>query len=196
MLGRNALKLVNELALSDDIKPFNENLVRQVIDEMQALYEANLNDVNTTVSDIENSTSRFMSVQLRHAALNRNKRCLLAYVYNRMRRLRQARWEFGSILPTEISVNMLSLESQWYQAYNKSLATYMRSIGDNQGLNLTMDMMPPKSLYIEVRCLVDYGKFELDDGQVISLKKNTHHLLPRAQCEPLIRQGILEHVNC
>lgn len=47
-----------------------------------------------------------------------------------------------------------------------------------------------------MRCLVDYGKFELDDGQVISLKKNTHHLLPRAQCEPLIRQGILEHVNC
>ncbi|XP_008556431.1 DNA replication complex GINS protein PSF1 [Microplitis demolitor] len=195
MFGKEALKLITELELSEDIKPFNENLVRKVMDEMQSLYEANLEDVNTTVSDSDDSASRYMSVQLRHAALNRNKRCLLAYVYNRMRRLRQARWEFGSILPPEISVNMLSLETQWFQAYNKSLATYMRSIGDNQGLNLTVDMVPPKSLYIEVRCLVDYGKFELDDGQVITLKENTHHLLPRAQCEPLVRQGILEHVN-
>ncbi|XP_034950581.1 DNA replication complex GINS protein PSF1-like [Chelonus insularis] len=195
MFGKEALKLITELELSDDIKPFNETLVRQVIDEMHVLYDANLEDVNATVSGTESSIARHMSVQLRHAALNRNKRCLLAYVFNRMRRLRQARWEFGSILPPEISASMLNLETQWFQAYNKSLATYMRSIGDNQGLNLTVDMVPPKSLYIEVRCLVDYGKFELDDGQVIFLKKNTHHLLPRAQCEPLIRQGVLEHVN-
>lgn len=102
------------------------------------------------MSESETGVSRYMSVQLRHAALNRNKRCLLAYVYNRMRRLRQARWEFGSILPQEISTNMLTLENQWFQAYNKSLATYMRSLGDDQGLNLTMDMVPPKSLFIEV----------------------------------------------
>ncbi|CAD6234457.1 GSCOCG00001935001-RA-CDS [Cotesia congregata] len=195
MFGKEALKLISELDLSEDIKPFNENSVRKVMDEMHSLYNANLEDVNMTVSESDDSTSPFMSVQLRHVALHRNKRCLLAYVYNRMRRLRQARWEFGSILPREISTNMLSLETEWFKAYNKSLATYMRSIGDNQGLNLTVDMVPPKSLFIEVRCLIDYGRFELDDGQVIMLKENTHHLLPRAQCEPLVRQGILEHVN-
>lgn len=46
-----------------------------------------------------------------------------------------------------------------------------------------------------MHCLQDYGKFELDDGQVVNLKENTYHLLPRTQCEALVRQGILEHVS-
>ncbi|KAF7994622.1 hypothetical protein HCN44_004094 [Aphidius gifuensis] len=193
MFGKEALKLINELELSDDIKPFNEAVVRQVFDEMKILYDANLEDVNATVN--ETGVSRYMSVQFRHTALNRNKRCLLTYVYNRMQRLRQMRWEFGSILPPEVSSNMMPLESQWFQAYSKSLATYMRSIGDQGGLNLTNDMVPPKVMRIEVKCLIDYGKFELENGQVVMLRKDTHHLLPRAAAEPLVRQGILQHIH-
>ncbi len=30
----------------------------------------------------------------------------------------------------------------------------------------TPSSKPPKSLYIEVRCLVDYGEFETEDGGV------------------------------
>ncbi|PNF37157.1 DNA replication complex GINS protein PSF1 [Cryptotermes secundus] len=105
------------------------------------------------------------------------------------------RWEFGSILPPEVKYNLCEPEILWFNKYSKCLANYMKSIGDNHGLNLTQDSKPPKSLYIEVRCLVDYGKFELDDGESILLKKNSQHLLPRAQCEPLIRQGILQHIT-
>lgn len=47
----------------------------------------------------------------------------------------------------------------------------MRSIGDDQGLDLTVDLQPPKSIYIEVRCVEDFGKFELYDGEVVHLKK-------------------------
>ena len=39
---------------------------------------------------------------------------------------------------------------QWFNKYNKSLANYMRTIGGQGGLDLTQDIMPPKSLYIEV----------------------------------------------
>lgn len=90
------------------------------------------------------------SVHFRHNALLRNKRCVLTYLYHRIRRLRQMRWELGSILPSEITSNLLNAELQWFQNYNKSLATYMRSIGDDYGLNLTMNMSPPKTLYVEV----------------------------------------------
>ncbi|KAJ8874902.1 hypothetical protein PR048_022792, partial [Dryococelus australis] len=149
--------------------------------------------------------------------------------YNRLRRIRQMRWEFGSILPPDIKANLCEPEVgcyyhqlpssgyclitakyhhvhvytsepcvcrqvQWFSSYSKMLATYMGSLGDSSGLNLTQDMHPPKSLYIEVRCLSDYGRLELDDGDVVVLKKNSQHLLPRSQCELLIRQGILQHV--
>ncbi|KAJ8673326.1 hypothetical protein QAD02_004588 [Eretmocerus hayati] len=190
MFGKDAVKLIQELDQTEDIKPFNEAIFRQVMEEIQLLYEENSKDVATITED---NTAPRNTVLVRHYAMARNKRCLLAYIYHRMRRLRQVRWELGSILPQEISTCLLSSEIQWFQSYNRSLATYMRSIGDS-GLNIMNDVHPPKSLYIEVKCIQDYGKFEFDDGQVVNLTENTYHLLPRSQCEPLIRQGILEHV--
>lgn len=98
----------------------------------------------------EDNIALLPSVQFRHIALTRNKRCILAYIYNRMRKLRELRWELGSILPPEINSNFLNAEIQWFQTYNKSLATYMRSLGEDQGFNLTATMLPPKTPYVEV----------------------------------------------
>ncbi|XP_017756263.1 PREDICTED: DNA replication complex GINS protein PSF1-like [Eufriesea mexicana] len=191
MYGRKGFKLISELDLFSDILPFNEVLVKEILEEMQSLYNANMADSNA----IRNGDNMALlpSVQLRHIALTRNKRCVLAYIYNRMRKLRELRWELGSILPAEINSNLLNAEVQWFQSYNKCLATYMRSLGDDHGFNLTANILPPKTPYVEVKCVVDFGKLELEDGQIILLKKNTYHLLPRTICEPLIRQGILEH---
>jgi GINS complex subunit 1 len=83
-------------------------------------------------------------------------------------------------------------EAQWLHNYNKHLATYMRGL---EGLDLTQERKPPKALCLEVRCLQDYGLLELEDGDQVLLKKDTTHLLPRAECLPLIRQGVLEHVT-
>lgn len=190
MYGRKAAKLVSELDLSADVPPFNEHSVKQIFAEMHSLYDANITDSNAARND--NNMALLPSVQLRHVALTRNKRCLLAYVYNRMRKIRDLRWDLGSILPPEMNSNLLNAEVQWFQSYNKSLAKYMKSLGDDQGFNLMTSMVPPKSLYLEVKCVTDFGKLELESGEIILLKKNTYHLLPRDICEPLIRQGILE----
>lgn len=69
----------------------------------------------------------------------------------------------------------------------------MSSIGET-GVDLLQHSKPPKSLYVEVRVLEDYGDFETEDGQVVVLAKNSTHFLERSQCEKLIRQGVLEHV--
>lgn len=104
------------------------------------------------------------------------------------------RWEFGSVLPTDVKYNLCEQEIQWFNKYNKCLANYMRSIGSAGGLDLTQDLKPPKTLYVEVRCLIDHGEFETQDGNIIVLKKNSQHFLLRSECEHLIRQGILEHM--
>nr|CAD7454307.1 unnamed protein product [Timema tahoe] len=193
MFCEKSLELIKELDRSTDSLPaFKEVAVRQVLEEMKVLFEQNQKDVNMTVAG---DASYLSGVHLRHAALERNKRCLLAYLYNRLKKIRQMRWEFGIVLPPEIRANLCEPEVQWFVNYNKSLATYMKSIADNGGLNLTQFMQPPKSLYVEVRCLEDYGKLQLEGGEIVLLKKNTQHLLPRSQCELLIRQGILEHIT-
>jgi len=136
------------------------------------------------------------SVQIRHTALERNKRCLLAYLYNRMVRIKEHRWHFGAVLPADIKSSICEPEAQFFTKYNKLLATYMRSIGEGKySIDLTQNMKPPKNLYIQVKVLTDFGEFETEDGDVVVLKKNSLHLLPRSQCELLISQGILEHVS-
>ncbi|KAK3608662.1 hypothetical protein CHS0354_042674 [Potamilus streckersoni] len=193
MLAEKALELVRELERSIDgsLPPYNEDRVRQVLEEMRVLYEQNQKDVSATVAG---ESGLFSGVQVRHAALERNKRCLLAYLYNRIEQIKKMRWEFGSVLPTEVKYNLCEQEMQWFGRYNKLLANYMMSIGGSGGLDLTQDMKPPKTLYVEVRCLANHGEFETQDGNVIVLKKNSQHFLLRSECEHLIRQGILEHI--
>ncbi|XP_073413581.1 DNA replication complex GINS protein PSF1 isoform X1 [Dendrobates tinctorius] len=169
-----------------------EDGIRQVLEEMKALYEQNQDDVNEAKT--ENRSELIPTIKFRHCCLLRNRRCIVAYLYDRMLRIRALRWEYGSVLPNALRFHMSAEETDWFNQYKKSLATYMRSLGGEEGLDITQDMKPPKSLYIEVRCLRDYGEFEIDDGTTILLKKNSQHFLPRWKCEQLIRQGVLEHI--
>ncbi|RUS80353.1 hypothetical protein EGW08_011892 [Elysia chlorotica] len=193
MLAEKALDLVRELQRSLDgtLSPYNEDKIRQVLEEMQTLFDQNKDKAHFAA---EGQTHLLSAIQLRHAAIRRNKRCLLAYLYNRLEQIKKMRWEFSSVLPSDVKYNMCEQEVQWFNQYNRLLANYMRSLGDNGGLDLTQDMKPPKALYVLVRCLVDHGEFETQDGTTILLKKNSQHYLMRAECEHLIRQGILEHI--
>ena len=184
MLGEVALDLIRESGAQNDLGPFNEDSAKKVLQEMKNLYEENHRE-------IQEKQKISGAIHLRHAALERNKRCLLAYVYHRANKTSQMRWEFGPVLPPEIKQNLAEPERKFFQEYNKDLAGYMRNIN----LDLTTDVIPPKSLFIQVRVIKDYGEMETDDGEIILLKKNTQHFLPRSQCEQLIRQGILEHVS-
>lgn len=127
--------------------------------------------------------------------MTRNKRCVLAYLYNRLQRIKTIRWDIGPVIPASMKENMCTPEVIWFNKYSELLSNYMMSYSEDTALSLTDSMKPPKSLFIEVKCLVDEGKFELENGDTINMQRNTIHFLPRAQAEPLIRKGILEHLN-
>lgn len=42
------------------------------------------------------------------------------------------------------------MQIEWFNNYCKSLVSYMKTIGPDNGLNLIQDIKPPKSLYTEV----------------------------------------------
>lgn len=114
-----------------------------------------------------------------------------------MEKIKTLRWEFGSVLPPDVRELLSDDEYNWFSKYSTNLASYMRSLGQDigySGIDLTENLKPPKSLYIEVLCVVDYGKLELEDGDVIMLKKNSRHFLPTSECQTLIRQGILKQI--
>nr|XP_060140671.1 DNA replication complex GINS protein PSF1 isoform X5 [Globicephala melas] len=124
-----------------------EDGLRQVLEEMKALYEQNQSDVNEAKSG--GRSDLIPTIKFRHCSLLRNQRCTVAYLYDRLLRIRALRWECGSVLPSALRFHMSAEEMEWFNHYKKSLATYMRSLGGHEGLDITQDMKPPKNLYIE-----------------------------------------------
>lgn len=188
--------------------PFNSELVRLVCEEVSWLFEQNQRDVvametsSSSAGDggasedsqsAESGGERTVAVWVRHAAIQRNRRCLLAYLWQRARSVSALRWSFGAAVPADVRDNMCDSEWRWFGEYSRCLADYMGSLSVS-GVDLASYKQPPRQLYVEVRVVSDYGEFETDDGDVVLLKKNSVHFLPRAQCENLIQLGVLQHV--
>ncbi|XP_065777655.1 DNA replication complex GINS protein PSF1-like isoform X2 [Muntiacus reevesi] len=75
------------------------------------------------------------TIKFRHCSLLRNRRCAVAYLYDRLLRIRALRWEYGSVLPSALRFHMSAEEMDWFNRYKKSLATYMRSLGGDEGFS-------------------------------------------------------------
>eukprot|EP00126_Sphaerothecum_destruens_P010192 Sdes_comp20685_c0_seq2m16216 len=109
----------------------------------------------------------------------------------RMKRLERIRWEYASVLPNHLKQKILcASEVSHFKKYSANLNSYMKSVK----IDLTADLNPPKSLYIEVRCTVDFGEIQTENG-IVNLTKNSQHFLRRSDVESLVKQGILQHVS-
>lgn len=116
MLAQTAFQIIKELKRSNQCKlpSYNEEKIRLCLEEMRTLYEANHRDV-ALVSNISSAsssshpdeTNKIQSVLVRHAVLERNKRCLLAYHYARLMQIKELRWKFGTVLPKGWQINTI-----------------------------------------------------------------------------------------
>jgi GINS complex subunit 1 len=165
--------------------------VRYIAAEINELVEPLLEIVNTHGGPAVSADPSLASgVLVYHQSVHRNKRCVLAYLMNRLRRIQAYRWEAGTVAASHLGENMSAAESMFLSQYNKLIGSYC----DTVELDITADAQPPKDLYIEVRVLADCGSVVTDSG-LVTLKPGTAHFLKRADVEPLIRQGLLEHVQ-
>ncbi|KAJ8904446.1 hypothetical protein NDN08_000964 [Rhodosorus marinus] len=188
MFGSVAADLVRELKNSKWLLPFNESSLRTIAIETRSIMEM----ITSTVSQFREKLDQpevLATVMVFHRSVQRNKRCVLAYLYKRLERMRRMRWEYSSINFAELSNNLSMHERDYLSKYNRLLGEYCESVG----LDLTAELQPPKDLYIEVRVLKDCGSILTDSGTV-NLKSGTAHFLPRVDVEHLVRQGALEHV--
>ena len=76
---------------------------------------------------------------------------------------------------------------EYYKNYVDAIDEYNKSLSSLNNIDLTVDMDPPKELFIEVRVKEDYGEIILPESGVVNLKKNTTHLLRRTDVEHLIK---------
>lgn len=124
-------------------------------------------------------------------------RILLIRIYRstRLDRLNRIAWMSGKTLPDHINENMSQSERSYYKEYLSAIDQLNQdySVGSSS-LDLTVDLTPPKELYIEVRIKKDYGAVMLPESGEVHLQRNTTHLLRRSEVDHLIKQGIVAEI--
>ncbi|CAA91348.2 putative DNA replication complex GINS protein PSF1 [Caenorhabditis elegans] len=187
-----ALQLVLEMKRNPDVlPPYNTELVRQCYQKIDELFQKNAAVVEKIRAGLPHDSTL---LQPRLAAMCHIRRCMMAYVNERKNRIRSFRWKYGGALPASVRNALCDAEIQFFNEYSSTLARFQSNLGEG-GVNLLLHSAPPKSLFVQVRALEDYGEFETSDGTQVQLSKDSLHSLPRQDCEMLIRQGVLELVH-
>ncbi|CAK9296237.1 unnamed protein product [Gordionus sp. m RMFG-2023] len=168
---RSSIDLIKELNINT-LKIFNEKKIKEIYDEMRHLFQ--LNEIEASRSLNEDISSNFSTLLVRHACLERHRRCIFNYIFHRLMFIKERRWDHGIILPTEIKKNINKAENKWFIKYTNSI---------NNPLNQLI-----------FKCLKDYIDYGSENGEMINFKENSQHFLSRSQCEPLIQKGILKHI--
>ena len=106
----------------------------------------------------------------KNQAMKRNVRCGLAYMSTRLDRLHRVAWESGKAMPKHIADNLSPSEMKYYDSYVEAIDSYNKEYAQFcSGIDLTVDLTPPKELYIEVRIKKDYGKVLLPESGEVHL---------------------------
>ncbi|KAH0938762.1 hypothetical protein HID58_006223 [Brassica napus] len=188
MYGRKGYQLVKDFASGEkgQLKPFNSKLFDETIEESrqnQRLIQSLMRKMEQEGLDVQNNRNAdYYGALVHHLSLIRNKRCLMAYVHNRADIVRDLGWRVGLELPPEIQEKLTTLEKEYFKNHSAAIKSYM----GKAGIDLNVDMVPPKDPYIKVRVVGD-----IDDGIVMSDKttnfaRHSMHFLKRTDAEPYI----------
>ncbi|KAI3525117.1 hypothetical protein L1887_03789 [Cichorium endivia] len=196
MYGRKACQLVKELVNSESgqLTGFNTDLFAQVIEQCDG-HVNNLQALLRKMQEVgsENQTAKnadHFGALMHHLSLVRNKRCLMAYVYNRAEIVQTLGWTVDCVLPEEIEEKLSSSEREYFKNHSATLKSYMSDLD----IDLALDMVPPKDPYIKVRVLEEIGTVVLSD-QLANLARHAILFLRRTDAEQYIAQGKMEELT-
>ncbi|KAK9229344.1 hypothetical protein WN944_022306 [Citrus x changshan-huyou] len=149
MHGRLGSRLVKELASGEkgQLTHFNDELLNEVIKECSENFLA----LQSLIRKMQEEGLDFQTTRnadhygalINHLSLIRNKRCLMAYMYNRAEMIQNLAWTVGLRLfelPEEIQEKLSHLEKDYFKRHSAALESYMSKVD----LNLNV-WMPQKS---------------------------------------------------
>jgi len=190
-LTHKATELLRELQRSESLPPYNEEVVRNILEEIKSLFEQSTETLSNHSEELEDNPALACSLHNNHACIERYKRYVLAYLHHRLRQVEQLRWKQGTVLPPTVRENLSAAELDYFNTYSNLLADYMNAEGiDVASVDIAQ---PPKELYIEVRVLEDLGEVMTSNGP-LTLNKNTLHFLPREDVLQYVKEGKMEHI--
>ena len=192
--GELATQLIIESRRStqtDTLLKYNDPMVRSIIREQRDLEKA------IATLDLRDGRPPPPPLLIIQTAINRNKRCLLAYHSHRIDRLRDMYWAVGGALPhilsnQDIRSKLSPHEVDYLRQYNSSVMEFRSEFSHE--LDITASITnPPKDLHVLVRVIRNCGVIQTELGS-IDFQKGQRFMVRRADIEHLIVQGYLEEV--
>ena len=192
--GELATQLIIESRRStqtDTLLKYNDPMVRSIIREQRDLEKA------IATLDLLDGRPPPPPLLIIQTAINRSKRCLLAYHSHRVDRLRDMYWAVGGALPhilsnQDIRSKLSPHEVDYLRQYNSSVMEFRSEFSHE--LDITASITnPPKDLHVLVRVIRDCGVIQTELGS-IDFQKGQRFMVRRADIEHLIVQGYLEEV--
>jgi len=137
------------------------------------------------------SMSARPSILLHNTAIQRHKRCLLAYHHHRMEIIKEIQRAkiaendvYTSSNKAPISTN--AQEVNFARDYAKLREAYSSNVFE-------LDVLPPTSHMVQVRVIREAGQVVLpDSGRVVAMSKGACLFLDRADAKDFLKQGIVQ----
>mmetsp|Transcript_105386 Transcript_105386/g.183291 ORF Transcript_105386/g.183291 Transcript_105386/m.183291 type:complete len:211 (-) Transcript_105386:118-750(-) len=196
---KKSLSLLKDLKRSRWLPPYNDKAIKEVVEEilhdtreMNKIWEEEDRDPESLPPEVA------MGVTLYNDLVDRNRRCLLAYLMHRLEKIESLRWEVGLMVPEEKLAKMHESEKQYFHHYNACLDRYMKRYVSvaKEPLDLTADAKAPEDTNVQIRVHDEgVGDIVTSDSGILKLRKGWVHTVKRTDVEYLIRAGKVEHVK-
>jgi len=197
---KKSVQLLQELKRARWLPQFNDKIIKEAVEEIRsdAQEMADLVREHQEVDDLSREVAA--GLVLYSDLIDRNKRCLLAYLNARLEVLERLRMEVGLMVPEEKLQKLHEAEKQYLNNYNGLLDKYMKNYVPNckQPLDLTADVEAPQDLNVEVRVVADdpsLGGIVTTDSGIVRLRQGYQLMVKRSDVEHLIRAGKVVHVR-
>ncbi|KAG2313731.1 hypothetical protein Bca52824_025288 [Brassica carinata] len=200
MYGRKGYQLVKDFASGEkgQLKPFNSKLFDETLEECEQnhhLIQSLMRKMQQEGLEVPNNRNAdHYGALVHHLSLIRNKRCLMAYVHNRADIVRDLAWRVGLELlglPPEIQEKLTTLEKDYFKNHSVAVKSYMGKVG----IELNVDMVPPKDPYIKVRVVGDIAEGIVMNDKTTNFARHSMHFLKRTDAEPYIARGQMEELT-
>ncbi|KAM3142103.1 hypothetical protein pb186bvf_005757 [Paramecium bursaria] len=176
-------KLLLDLKSSPFLPVYNEELYKNCIKYAQACIQ----DIkHTTIQvnqnpDLDSKVKPYMNLKFKD--IGRTKRIQLAYLNHRIEKIQDT--YFNNTLSNEKQQYLGDAEKKYLNEFEKLVKSYEREIGDD----VSVKILPPSEVFIQIRVLKDIGKIVTNDGQILDLTPNTQHYVKRSDVQKFLQDG-------
>lgn len=189
----NSNKLIRESSNRQFLK-YNNNLIDEISDEITKDYEKFCEIVNKTKENTEKHTEKQSESIVKYVLYDkaeRNKRAIMIYLNERLKKLKSYAWIFQNTPPSHVKSNFEDNDFLFYSQYIKNMEKYFKSLSPIISIDLSKQTKPPKnSVYVSVLANENIKNFKINnESESITIEKGSSYLFPRVDIDLYILRG-------